>query len=223
VSRFMAWTYHDDNSRAVFQHYRVEDPADPRGKRYGYRVPVAFRNGVVKEWDYRKPAIADSLIYRLPLVLANPDARLLLVEGERDACALLQRRILASSHHGGAGKFTEAMAKSLAGHRGRIVLVADNDAAGAYDVCRRFDLLRAVGIPAARLRVREVVPAHAGADMRDHLAAGYRLRDLRRADLGRLREVAAAATTTTFTGCGYVAPEIKRWRPWPTRPSTKGA
>jgi hypothetical protein len=186
----MKWWYHDANGAAVFQHYRITDPDDPRGKRYGYRYPKTIKGRVVTEWCYQKPPIADSLMYRLPWVLGNPDERLLLAEGERDADAALRLGVLASSHHGGAGKFTEAMAESLASHRGRIVLVADNDPAGAYDVCRRYDLLRAVGIPAKRLRVREVVPTHRGADLRDHLEAGYRLRDLRNADLDRLREVA---------------------------------
>jgi hypothetical protein len=127
------------------------------------------------------------------------------------------RGILCTTHHGGAGKFTEAMAESLAGHRGRIVLVADNDPAGAYDVCRRFDLLRAVGIPARRLRVREFALTHRGADLRDHLEAGYRLRDLRRSDLDQLREVAATVTGDQGEGSWAVTDEevadLKNWRP----------
>src|SRR5262245_25695009 len=137
TARWMGWTYHDSESRPVFQHYRVDDPEEPRGKRYGYRVPRSIRDGVVQGWEYRKPPEADGLVFRLPLVLANPDAKLVIAEGERCACAGLERGILATTHHGGAGKFTEAMAESLAGHRGRIVLVADHDPAGAYDVCRR--------------------------------------------------------------------------------------
>lgn len=232
MRRFMRWWYHDSAGTPVFQHYRVSQrptPDDPREKRYGYRVPTEIRDGVVQGWiePWGKPAIADSLIYKLPLVLANPDARLLSCEGERDACAALDRGILASSHHGGGGKFTEAMAESLAGHRGRIVLVADNDVTGAADVCRRFDLLRAAGIPASRLRVREVVPTHRGADLRDHFAAGYGVRDLRRADLDQLREVASTSTGDPSEGSwgeDACTPEeleqIRNWRPTLVRTKT---
>lgn len=188
MSAMLTWWFHDAEGRQKFQHYRrsrVSTPDDPRTKTYGYR----FLKGH-NDWDWSKPRGADALIYRLPEVLANPDARLVLTEGERDADAARARGVLASSHHGGAGKFTQAMAESLAEHRGNIVLVADNDVPGAACVCLRYDLLRGVGIPADRLRVREVVPSHDGADLRDHLEAGYRFKDLRRADLGRLREVA---------------------------------
>jgi hypothetical protein len=101
------------------------------------------------------------------------------------------------------------------------VLVADNDPAGASDVCRRYELLRAVGIPAKRLRVREVVPRHPGADLRDHLEAGYRLKDLRAADLDRLREVAASATGDFSEGSwpDEFTPEEKAWDPKKWRPS----
>lgn len=214
MSRLMRWWYHDGEGRGVFQHYRRTDPSDPRGKRYGYRYLVGDN-----DWKYAKPPGADRLIYRLPLVLANPDATLYLTEGERDADALLIPKIaLASCHHGGAGKFTEQQADSLARHRGLIVLVADNDPAGAYDVCRRYDLLRAVGIPASRLRVREVRPSHPGADLRDHLKVGHRLRDLRRADLDRLREVADSSTGRgSYGSWPRVTPEeiadLKNWRP----------
>jgi hypothetical protein len=223
----MFWTYHDANGAAVFQHYRVNDPASARGKRYGYRYPKTIRGRVGTDWVYEKHPLADTLLYRLPIVLANPDERLVLVEGERDCCVALGMGILTSSHHGGAGHFSEAQAVSLAGHRGRIVLVADNDPAGAYDVCRRYDLLRAVGIPAKRLRVREVAPTHTGADLRDHLEAGYRLRDLRRADLDRLRDVAASDPTGEASEGSWPydsnpGQDIKNWKPQRVRRGKDG-
>lgn len=221
MTGWMKWWYHDANSRRVFQHYRKDrtpTPDDPRTKAYGYRYLVAVPGQtVVGEWVDRKPPGADSLIFRLPLVLDNRDELLLLAEGERCACAALNRGVLASTHHGGAGRFSEAMAESLARHRGRIDLVADNDPAGALDVCRRLDLLRAVGIPAKRLRVLEVTPTHKGADLRDHLEAGYPLSDLRSADVDRLRGVAVTTTGATSEGSWGVSPgevaDLKRWRP----------
>ncbi len=212
----MAWTFHDRDGRAVFQHYRVRTN-DGRGKRYGYRYPARFQNGAVVEWIWRKPPVADSLIYRLPVVLANSRDTLWLCEGERDASEFIVRGLLASSHHGGAGKFTDAQAESLAGHRGEIVLVADRDEAGAYDVVRRFDRLRSVGVPAAQLRVVHGRPAHKGADARDHFNAGYAVSDFQQADIAKLRDVAADATSTVFSEAGYLTPEeladLKHWRP----------
>jgi hypothetical protein len=211
----MSWWYHDANSRRVFQHYRyprTPTENDPRDKAYGYRYLVGDN-----DWVDGKPPGADGLIYRLPLVLANRDARLIGAEGERDADSALGLGALATCHHGGGGHFTEAMAESLAGHRGQIVLVADNDVIGALDVCRRFDLLRAVGIPAKRLRVCEVALTHRGADLRDHLEAGYGLDELRRADLDALREIAATATGHPSEGSwGGTAEErnqLATWRP----------
>lgn len=222
MSRWKKWWYQSATGEFVFQHYRVSDPASPRGKRFGYRVPTAIVDKQVQGWKWFKPSGADALLYKLPLVLAHPDRWILVTEGEADADAALSRGFLATSHHGGAGKFTVAQAESLVRHRGRIALVADNDPAGALDVCVRFDRLRDAGIPASRLRVCEVAPTHPGADLRDHLDAGFRLRDLKRADLGRLRELrdmAAEAKPSPGTGSwpDDLTPEerdqIKNWRP----------
>lgn len=213
------WWYHDVAGHPVFQHYRYPrkpTPDDPRDKAYGYRYPLDIDyshkpEGMVLGWVNGKPEGADALIYRLPIVLALPRRVLWLTEGEADADAAAAHGLLATCHHGGAGKFTEAQAECLAKRRGPIVLVADNDPAGARCVVVRYDRLRAVGIPADRLRVAEVAPTHPGADLRDHLEAGYGVRDLRRADLGRLREVAATATPTNSAGSW--PRDIRRWRP----------
>src|SRR5262245_7304364 len=118
MSKWLEWTYHDRAGKAVFQTYRVTDRSSPRGKRYGYRYPEVVVGHQVTEWVWQKHPKADTLLYRLPLVLANPDADLLSVEGERDVDAAVRPKLaLATSHHGGAGKFTEAQAQSLAGHR----------------------------------------------------------------------------------------------------------
>src|SRR3954471_328465 len=108
--RRMSWWYHNAKSRRVFQHYRyarTPTPDNPRSKGYGYRYLVGHN-----DWVNGKPPGADALIYRLPIVLANPDELLLSVEGERDADAALDLGTLATTHHGGAGKFTAAMAES---------------------------------------------------------------------------------------------------------------
>lgn len=224
MSKWLKWWYHDADGRAVFQHYRVEDRNHPRGKKYGYRYPTAVVEGVVQGWHYGKHPLADTLIYRLPLVLAHRHRLLYTTEGERDADELLQRGVLATCVHGGAGKWTQEQAAWLAGHRATVVLLSDNDPPGAYDVCQRYDLLRAVGVPARRLVVGEVAPTHSGADLRDHLEAGYTLKELRRADLGRLRKVAANVTPANFAAEGYedwpTSEQLKNWRPTRERRSS---
>jgi hypothetical protein len=219
MSRWIKWWYHDENGKPVFQHYRIDDPDSPRGKRYGYRYPTKVRDNVVHEWDWTKHPLADSLIYRLHWVLANPTEPLFVTEGERDADEFLSRGYLATSHHGGANKFTPQQAEWLRGHKGDITLVADRDAAGAYDVCRRYDLLRAVGIPASRLAIVRGVPRKVGADARDHFEAGYTVEDFRPVSLPALRKVAATATPSNSAGSWPDActPEeieqAKTWRP----------
>lgn len=216
MTGWMAWTYHDADGTPVFQHYRVGTNAG-RGKRYGYRYPATFRDGRVSEWVWQKHPLADTLIYRLPVVLANPREPLWLCEGERDADEFLDRGVLASCHHGGAGKFTSDQAARLLQHRGLITLVVDRDEAGAYDVCRRFDLLRAIGIPADRLRAVVGLPGHRGADARDHFEAGYGIADFEAVPLDLLREVAASITPAMFDADGYCTPEeveqLRRWKP----------
>jgi hypothetical protein len=83
-----------------------------------------------------------------------------------------------------------------------VFLVADADAAGAACAVRRYDLLRAVGIPARRLRL--LVPARGYKDAADHLVAGHPLSEFRRWSLDAMREIAATAPTPT-KGRGYDA------------------
>lgn len=223
MSRWMTWWYHDADEQPVFQVVRYErkpTPDNPRTKGYYPRYPIR-RDGEIQGWVNKRHPAADRLVYGLPRVIANPTMTAIVTEGERDADCLLDLGKLGTCHSGGAGKFTEAQAESIAGHRGLMVLVADNDPAGARDVLRRFDLLRDAGRSASCLRVREVVPSHQGADLRDHLDAGYTLHDLRPADLGRLREAAVTANRETSPGGSWsyddITPEevasINHWMP----------
>src|SRR4051812_17741068 len=97
----MTWTYHDANRVPVFQHYRMArrpTPDDPRRKKYGYRYPenLNVRISASDGWTWRKPELADATLFRLPVVLAQPDRTLVLTEGERDCLEFVQRRVLAS-------------------------------------------------------------------------------------------------------------------------------
>src|SRR4051794_206854 len=93
------WWYHDADGHRVFQHYRydrVPTRDDPRTKAYGYRFPKLVQDGLLIEWNWTKHPLADTLLYRLPWVLAHPDETLLLVEGERDADVATRLGVLAA-------------------------------------------------------------------------------------------------------------------------------
>jgi hypothetical protein len=200
----MEWTYRDASGKPIFQHYRKAINGG-RKKRYGYRYPIdhSEATGRVYAWEYRKHPLADTLLYRLPHLLANRRADLRWTEGERDCEALVESfGVLATSHHGGAGKATPKQAEWLRGRKGRIFLVADRDPAGTYDVVRRYDLLRAVGIPKKRLRIVWPVPAFKGADARDHIEAGFGLDDFVPVKIDRLREEAATVIPDRGSGNG---------------------
>ncbi len=126
----------------------------------------------------------------------------MLTEGERDCLEFVERGVLASCHHGGAGKFTEAQAQSLAGHRGDVVLVADHDPAGAVDVTHRYMALRRVGIKYDRLTI--VLPATGpGTDARDHFEAGFDLDDFVVTDYAEMRALADESGDSPCEDAGY--------------------
>ena len=111
--------------------------------------------------------------YRLPeLVDAVRDGRtIFLVEGEKDADALVKLGEAATTFPGGAGKWRPEYAAYFAG-AAEVVVVADADEPGRKHARTVFDGLRAV--------VEHVVLAEpaAGKDASDHLLAGKALDDL---------------------------------------------
>lgn len=194
----MIFQYRDDKNRRAFEHIRDDRPDLSRGKGYVYRPFRAY--GEPRE-DPHKPAIAKRLLWMLPELLDDRDSPLFWTEGERDCAALIGMGYRATSHHGGAGKATPEQAEALRGYRGRIYLVADWGEAGAYDVLKRASLLRAVGIPADRLTVVRGRSKEDNADLRDHLAMGYGVGDLRVPNAHTLAE-AAERYRSTLTASG---------------------
>jgi hypothetical protein len=115
----------------------------------------------------------------------------------------------------------------------RVLIVADRDDAGYAGALARYDLLRSVGLGVRQLRV--VRPADRvlaggggcgldvtcrcdvacrppdqqwrGADLADHAAAGYALRDLVRVPRGELRAAAERTAARGRAGWVYGAPE----------------
>lgn len=139
--------------------------------------------------------LADPCLYLWPHVrraLTDPDSVIVWAEGEKDAHAAFQLGAVGTSHHGGAGKATEAQAEHFRGYRGTVLVAVDWDEPGAACALRRHKLLRAVGVRPRLVRCADGVGGGrgSGADLADHLAAGRSLAELRPL---RPRDLRAAA------------------------------
>ena len=97
-----------------------------------------------------------SLPYRLPDILANPTATILIVGGEKDADAIAAMDLIATTNSGGEGKWSSDLVPYFAGRR--VVIIPDNDDAGRkhsqlvasalYDAAQSIRILTLQGLPA---------------------------------------------------------------------------
>lgn len=206
---WVVYPYRDPSGAVVFEKVRIPVGGDgQRDKTFRYRhwAPVEPHGWA---WEWCKPPGADGYLYHLPDLLgakASGDD-IWWCEGEKDADRLEEEDVITTSHHGGAGKVTARQAEWFRGHPGRVILLYDRDEdgptganPGAYDVVRRYDMLRAVGIPSERIGVAG--PA-VGKDIFDHLNAGQPLDAIEWvADLDPFREKAKRGNG--FGAWGYV-------------------
>jgi hypothetical protein len=204
LSDFEPYPYaHPDepDSVAMF-HIRARVNGDPtRSKHFWYRHG---HNDWLLAGDGKPPAeLANRLLYRLDLLRTVIRAReelIMWTEGEKDSHAggvLLVRSGArgweadterfaygpATSHHGGAGKATEAQAAHFRRYRGTVLIAADDDDPGYACALRRYALLREVGLRRSQLRIVRAADEIGGglgmgADIADHVRAGYGLREL---------------------------------------------
>lgn len=215
----IVYEYEDKRGRVLLRKWRstVTDdfPNIPKKFSMEARSREGWRWVNPTDLERKYPGAHDyfhSLLYNLPLLLADP-AEVWLTEGEKDAAALVRAGLAALSHWQGAQNFTEGQAEQFRRYRGRVVLAADADAAGAADVVRRYDLLRAVGIPEDRIRL--VVAAPGLKDAHDHLAAGHSVAEFREMPLEVVRKFGrrAPAHTPGRGKRGYdPGPPISTWR-----------
>lgn len=203
------WRYHSAEGVLLFGRKRLPTK-DPRGKKVIYVTPNGHGG-----WVLGKPPGADAILYMLRWLVEAVSARvrdpIFWAEGEGDADALIDAGVFATSHHQAANRSTPEQAEWLRGHMGEVFVCADLDGPGAACAVRRYDQLRAVGIPARRLKI--VAPhmdvcraVGKGADVRDHLDAGHPVSALRPVKLARIRAVAERATPADFTSAGYFPP-----------------
>ncbi|WP_100813580.1 hypothetical protein [Microbacterium lacus] len=195
------YPFTDRYGRLRFEKVRYEilnPKPDGRTKTFRYFNPDAL------PFDQkRKPAIADSIIYNLPAVLEGVSAGEVVhwTEGEADCDALTAQGYVATSHHQGAGHVTPEQAAWLRGAE-RVVLWADRDIPGAYDVWRRWQLLLATGVPEEGI---VIVVALAGKDVRDHLNAGHTVAEAVPMAKSTVTTLAAQHSAATARKAGYRA------------------
>ncbi|MHB1095570.1 MAG: YfjI family protein [Gemmatimonadaceae bacterium] len=147
------YAYHDEHGAHLFDVVRL----DPKGFRQRAASGKWSMDGV-----RRVP-------YRLaPLLKAVKAGRMVfIVEGEKDADALIGRGLVATTNPGGAGKWRAEYNTHLAG--ARVVILPDNDDVGrehGYDVARQL-----VGV-ASEVRIVALPDVPAKGDVSDWLGAG---------------------------------------------------
>lgn len=193
-----AYDFHDEHGELIFQklRYRLVE-GDGRDKELFYRMPRGERS-----WSSRKPWNADAYLYRLPDVLraVRQGRAVWWVEGEKDADMARQHGLIATSHHGGAGKVYPEQCRWLAG-AARVYVVADRDVPGYYDAACRLDgLMQYAGLAREQIKV---LRSPAGNDLADHYAAGLDRRDWRVVNEKWLREQAAKHSAQVAAQHGY--------------------
>ena len=126
------YDYTDATGQLIYQAVRL------RPKGFYVRRPDPACTG---EW-LNNLTDCEPLPYRLPEVLATIKAgeTVFVVEGEKDADALAEIGLAATTNHGGAGKWTTACSRHFAAGA-KVVVIADNDRPGqdhALDVARKL-------------------------------------------------------------------------------------
>ncbi|HEY3351174.1 MAG TPA: AAA family ATPase [Thermoanaerobaculia bacterium] len=157
------YPYRDEKGDLVYEVVRL----DPKGFRQ--RKPDG-RGG----WTWSTHG-ARQVLYRLPELLAAPERRVFIVEGEKDADRLAGLGFIGTTNAGGAGKWMTAHSESL---RGRHVLILpDNDAPGERHARTVAGALQGI---AASVRILKLPALPPKGDVSDWLQAGGTPEELKR-------------------------------------------
>lgn len=155
------YDYRDASGSLVYQVVRL--------------VPKTFRQRKPDGkggWSWSIKGVAP-VPYRLPELLAAPDAPVYIVEGEKDADRLASLGVVATCNSGGAGKWLAAHAKHL--HGRRVVVLPDNDEAGADHARQVARTLEGI---AADVRIVALPNLPTKGDVSDWLDAGGTVAEL---------------------------------------------
>ena len=192
-----------DLSRTLFWHCRAKVNGDPTRHKTFYYVTADPEHPGAYAWAFGTvghpgPAARGCLfaLAEVRYAVQQQADLIVLTEGEKDACTAGRLGVVSASHHGGANRFTEQQAAHFGGYRGTVLMVADRDDPGYACAARRADLLREQGVRVAVVRPADGVRTNAGgcgsdvvcecprpcpppelqwrgADLTDHLRAGY--------------------------------------------------
>lgn len=153
------YPYRDEDGKVLFETVRL------RPKDFRQRRPDAG------DWVWNIQG-ARRVPYRLPeLLAAPPDATIYSVEGERDADALADKGLVATTNPMGAGKWKhldQVVVGRVFANR-RVVILPDNDDAGRKHAA---EVRAALEPMAATVRVVELPGLPEKGDVSDWLAAG---------------------------------------------------
>jgi hypothetical protein len=178
------YSYRDETGALRYQVIRQEP------KKFFQRRPNGSPDAFINNMRGVAP-----LPYRLPELLADPDATVFVPEGEKDCDNLGERGLVATCNHGGAGKWRSEISHWLAGRN--VVILPDNDEPGrahARDVEQKL-----AGV-AAGIRILDLPGLPPKGDVSDWLAGG-----------GTADELEGLA--------GDLVPEANRQDPAPLAPS----
>jgi putative DNA primase/helicase len=167
-------------------------------RKAGKKLFVQRRPDGVGGWHWNMQGIAP-LPYLLPeLIRAPADQPIFIVEGEKDCDALANRDLIATTNHGGAGKWRAEISQWFKGRS--VIIIPDNDTAGrthAADVAAKL-----AGI-AATVRILDLPGLQPKGDVSDWLAAGGT-----RDELLRLAATAPLAEAATPPAAGDGADDL---------------
>ncbi len=111
------YNYTDEQGNLLFQVLRYE----PKGFR--------CRQKTQQGWCWCLDGVR-SVLYRLPEILAKPDATIYYVEGEKDVETLRTLGLVATTHRGGANSFRPELLDAIGPASRRIVVIPDMDEPG---------------------------------------------------------------------------------------------
>ena len=160
-----AYDFVNEDGELLFQKVRYVNQ-DGR-KSFRQRRPDGAGNWVYSLGETPK------VLYNLPAVLAAKEAGLpiWLVEGEKDADALIEQGQIATTMPGGAGKWLDIHTAALSG--AIVEIIADNDEPGIVHAQNVLNELTKAGCDAKIW----ICPNHK--DIFDHISAGNKIDDLR--------------------------------------------
>ena len=125
------YDYRDASGSLAYQVERYENP-----KTFRQRRPDG-KGGWVPNIKDVQP-----ILYNLPELLSRAGEPIYLVEGEKDADALMAEGVLATTNSGGAGKWDDSLTESLRGRE--VIILPDNDEPGLIRAQRLLKALTGV-------------------------------------------------------------------------------